>query len=146
MICYQMLSLLYMGIVMVEIVITEWALQSYLNLARAFTPEEYKKVLRPDAELLSQYPNHVRFRNDKFWGPCKDKSGSIIRQGYKMKWHNMGSGQAQLRLLVVIAYDTAYLCNAYVKDNEKTDFREMAKLKTKIQQINAGEYTHRGNL
>lgn len=129
-----------------EIVITEWALQSYLDLHNVFTLEEYQKTLRSDAELLKDYPDHPKFYNDKFWGPCKDKSGRIIQQGYKMKWHNIGPGRIQLRLLVVMAHNTAYLCNAYVKDNENTDFREMAKLKTKIQLINEGRFTFRGRL
>ena len=45
----------------------------------------------------------------------------------------------------LLSYNIAYLCNAYVKDNEKTDFREMAKLKIKIQLINEGKFT-RGRL
>lgn len=129
-----------------EIVITEWALQSYLKLKGIFTKEDYQKTLRADAELLKDYPNHPKFDNGKFWGPCKDKGGKIIRQGYKMKWHNFGSGRIQLRLLVVIAHNTAYLCNAYVKDNENTDFREMAKLKIKIQLIYEGRFVSRGRL
>lgn len=129
-----------------EIVITEWALQSYLDLKNVFTSEEYHKTLRPDAELLRDYPKDPKFGNDKFWGPCKEKSGKIIHQGNKMKWHNIGAGRIQLRLLVVITQNTAYLCNAYVKDNENTDFREMAKLKTKIQLINDGRFISRGRL
>ena len=61
-----------------------------------------------------------------------------------MKWHNIG--HIQIRLLVVITYETTYLCNAYVKDNENTNFREMAKLKIKIQLINEGKFTFRGRL
>lgn len=129
-----------------EILITDWALQSYLELKDVFSDKEYKEILRPDAELLKTYPLHPKFGNNKFWGPCKDKSGKIIRQGYKMKWHNVGSGGVQLRLLVVIANEIAYLCNAYVKDNENMDFREMAKLKVKIQLINEGRFTFRGRL
>ena len=129
-----------------EIVITEWALQSYLDLIDVFTPEEYEKTLRPDAECLKDFPNNPKFNNNKFWGPCKDKGGKIIHQGYKMKWHNIGSGRIQLRLLVVMTHDSAYLCNAYVKDNVNTDFREMAKLKTKIQLINDGRFAFRGRL
>lgn len=129
-----------------EIVITDWALQSYLDLKNVFLPTEYQEILRPDVELLKIYPKNPKFENDKFWGPCKDKSGMIIRHGYKMKWHNIGSGGIQLRLLVVINDETAYLCNAYVKDNTNTDFREMAKLKTKIQLIKEGQFTFRGRL
>lgn len=129
-----------------KVVITEWALQSYLDLVNVFTSEEYRKKLRSDAELLANYPNDPKFDNEKFWGPCKDKSGKIIPKGYKMKWHNIGHGRVQLRLLVVIAHNTAYLCNAYVKDNENMDFREMAKLKIKIQLINEGKFISRGRL
>lgn len=129
-----------------DIVITEWALQSYLDLKGVFTNKEYYETLRPDAELLRIYPRHSKFENDKFWGPCKDKSGKVIRHGYKMKWHNLGSGNIQLRLLVVVMDEIAYLCNAYVKDNENTDFREMAKLKFKIQLINEGKFIFRGKL
>lgn len=97
-----------------EIVITEWALQSYLELNNVFTDKEYREILRPDAELLHEYPQHSKFRNEKFFGPCKDKSGKIIRQGYKMKWHNIGSGRVLLRLLIVLAHEEAYLCDTYV--------------------------------
>lgn len=129
-----------------EIVVTDWALQSYLELKAVFTEKEYREVLRPDALLLNEYPNHPKFDNQKFWGPCKDKSGRIIHHGYKIKWHNIGSGRIQLRLLVIIADETAYLCNAYVKDNENTDFREMAKLKIKIQLIKERRFIFRGRL
>lgn len=105
-----------------DVVITDWALQSYFESMNIFSEKDYREILRPDAMLLSEYPDHPKFRNCKFWGPCKDKSGKMIHQGYKMKWHNLGSGGIQLRLLVVIANETAYLCNAYVKDNENTDF------------------------
>jgi len=128
------------------VIITEWALQSYLKLNGVFTEKEYREILRPNVKLLRDYPQNPKFENDKFWGPCKDKSGKVIRQGYKMKWHNIGPGNVQLRLLIAIANETSYLCNAYVKDNENTDFREMAKLKTKIQLINEGRFIFRGRL
>ena len=57
-----------------EIVITEWALQSYLELKGVFSEKEYEKILRPDAELLKVFRKHPKFTNAKFWGPCKDKS------------------------------------------------------------------------
>lgn len=129
-----------------EILITDWALQSYLDLLGVFTRDEYLNILRPDVELLKVYPDHPKFDNDKFWGPCKDRSGKVIHQGLKMKWHNIGPGRIQLRLLVVMAHDKAHLCNAYVKDNENTDYREMAKLKIKIQLINEGKFIFRGRL
>lgn len=131
---------------MMEIVITEWALQSYLELYGVFSSAEYQEKLRPNAKLLKEYPDNPKFKNEGFWGPCKDKGGKVIHQGYKMKWHNIGPGRIQLRLLVVIMDGIAYLCNAYVKDNESTDFREMAKLKIKIQFIENGRYIFRGRL
>jgi hypothetical protein len=38
----------------VDVIITEWALDSYLKLKHrgAFTPQEYRTGLRPDVELL----------------------------------------------------------------------------------------------
>ncbi len=129
-----------------QIVITDWALQSYIKLSQQFTETEYSNLLRPNVELLSDYPHHQKFKDDKFWGPCKDKGGKIIREGYKMKWHNIGPGNVQLRLLVVITDETAYLCNAYVKNNANKDFREMAKLKDKISLIKEGRYIFRGEL
>lgn len=129
-----------------EVVITEWALQSYFDLNHVFTHEEYRQKLRPDVELLASYPSHPQFHNHKFWGPCKEKSSKFIPQGFKMKWHNIGHGRVQLRLFVVIAHSRAYLCNAYVKENENLDFREMFKLKTKIQLINEGRVVSRGRL
>lgn len=63
-----------------------------------------------------------------------------------MKWHNIGSGRVQLRLLVAIAHNMAHLCNAYVKDNDRTDKQEMAKLKIKICLINKGTFAYRGML
>jgi hypothetical protein len=115
-----------------EIAITNWALQSYLELNHTFSDKEYREILRPDVELLKEYPQHAKFNNDKFWGPCKDKSGKIIRHGYKMKWHNIGSGGIQLRLSVALINGTAWLCNAYMK--------------LKIQLINEGRYILRGRL
>ena len=37
-----------------EIVITDWALQSYLELKDEFTEKEYREILRPDAKLLNR--------------------------------------------------------------------------------------------
>ncbi len=70
-----------------------------------------------------------------------------------MKWHNLGPGKVQLRLCVVILESDlegkikqrAFLCTSYVKD-DKTDKREMARLKIKIQKIEDGTYKYRGKL
>lgn len=137
-----------------NIIITDWALNSYLELlGEHFTRDDYLNILRPDAELLREYrgPHHPltprKFGNPKFWGPCKDSKG-IISGGYKMKWHNMGPGRIQLRLLVAITsdFDSAYLCQAYVKTGDARDRREMAKMKSRILRITDGEYTYRGEL
>ena len=67
-----------------EAIITEWGLQSYLDLKAKgiFTEQDYREILRPDAELLKiDDPfdtNHPRFSNAKFWGPATNK-GQIIK-------------------------------------------------------------------
>jgi hypothetical protein len=88
-----------------DIVITEWALQSYLDLKhkRVFTKDEYTQVIRPDVELLKgglKSP-HEKLENGKFWG-LATLNGNVIRQGYKMKWHQIGPGRVQLRLGIAI--------------------------------------------
>jgi len=100
-----------------EIVITEWALQSYLDLrhGQVFADTEYQRSLRPDALLLLDHPTHPRFANGKFWGPAKHGNKNI-QHGWKMKWRQIGNGKVQLRLLVVLHQQQAFLCNAYVKD------------------------------
>lgn len=133
-----------------DIVITEWALDSYLNLkhTKAFTDSEYKNTIRPDVELLKDgLPSpHAKFQNSKFWGPGTDMSGNIIQHGYKMKWHNIGSGRVQLRLAIVILQGKSFLCQGYVKSNDFVDKKEMAKLKIRIRDIGKGHYVYRGIL
>ena len=133
-----------------RVTITEWALCSYLELKhqRVFTVDEYKKIIRPDVELLKQGmpPTHPKFDNDKFWGPVTDRSGRVIPNAYKMKWHNIGNGKVQLRLLVV-QHDGRYLlCQAYVKKNPAVEAREAAKLKIRMRDILRGAYTTRGEI
>ena len=141
-----------------EIIITEWALQSYINLkTRAvFSDQDYKEILRPDVELLKTDdpfdPAHPKFSNDKFWGPATFRN-QIIKYGHKMKWHNLGSGKNQLRLSIVIAETElggikkkrSFLCTAYVKD-DKREKAEMAKMKIKVRKILDGTYYYRGEL
>jgi hypothetical protein len=133
-----------------DVILTEWALDSYLNLkhAKAFTDQEYVTTLRTDAELLKDgMPSpHAKFQNPKFWGPATDMAAKTIQHGYKMKWHNIGSGKVQLRLAVVILGGKSYLCQGYVKTNDSTDKREMAKLKIRIRDIGKGHYNYRGML
>jgi hypothetical protein len=140
-----------------EVIITEWGLQSYIDLkGRIFTDADYKSHLRLDAELLKTDdpfdPKHPKFSNEKFWGPAIS-GGKIIKFGHKMKWHNFGPGNVQFRLCVVITeteidkvkLQRAFLCNSYVKD-DKTEKREMARLKMKIQKIEDGTFIFRGKL
>lgn len=141
-----------------EVIITEWALQSYINLKSkaVFSDSDYKNTLRPDAELLKTDDpfnvNHPKFSNSKFWGPATH-NGVIIKNGYKMKWHNIGSGKNQLRLCVIIVEteiddvkkQRAFLCTSYIKD-DKREKLEMLSFKTKIKNILDGTYYYRGRL
>ncbi|MBI1944696.1 MAG: hypothetical protein HYS27_03310 [Deltaproteobacteria bacterium] len=133
-----------------DIAITEWALQSYLDLKhkRVFTDQEYRTCIRPDVQLLRDgFPSpHAVFAQQNFWGPAKDKGGNTVAHGFKMKWHNLGPGQVQLRLGVATINDTAYLCRAYVKDSVATDYRQIANLKVHISSILNGKVIVRGYL
>jgi hypothetical protein len=104
----------------VGIIITGWALQSYLELrhSNVFTVREYWTTLRPDIELLTKDPSDPRLQNSKFWGVATDKGGQVIRGGHKMKWHNFGAGCVQLRLAVFRLGADLYLCRGYVKDSD----------------------------
>lgn len=131
------------------VIITEWALDSYLNLrhANVFTDQDYRGVLRPDVELLKDgIPSpHAKFSNTKFWGPAK-QGNTILHDGYKMKWHQLGPGHVQLRLPVMSFTRSAFLCEAYVKHNAATDQRKMARFKTHMNLISQGRYIYRGEL
>ena len=131
-----------------DITITDWALQSYLELKheKVFTKQEYKQKLRPDIELLKEYPKHPMFSESKFWGPAKENEHVVIKHGWKMKWHNIGNGKIQLRLLVAILEENSFLCEAYVKTTTSQDFRKMARLKIKISKIAENNYCSRGFL
>lgn len=133
-----------------KILITEWALESYLNLVheRVFTVREYKEIIRPDVERMRSgmpFPD-PKFQNGKFWSKAEDKSSKIIPDAYKMKWHNVGNGKVQLRLLVVIHAGTAFLCQAYVKASSQVDHREAAKLKIHMKKIYEGCFVTRGEI
>jgi hypothetical protein len=132
----------------VNVVITEWALQSYVDLkgSNVFTDQDYWQTLRPDVERLAVYPNDLKFQQPRFWGPATDKTGNVLPDGYKMKWRNLGPGQVQLRLAVAIIGGEALLCQAYVKDNDAKDKREMAKFLSHLKNIRAGNYVRRGHL
>lgn len=130
------------------VVITEWALDSYLNLehSQVFSDQNYRGTLRPDVVLLRDgIPSpHAKFANSKFWGPAK-QGNVILHPGHKMKWHH-GPGQVQLRLPVMSLSRSAFLCEAYVKDSSATDQRKMARFKTHMNLIAQGRYIHRGTL
>ena len=76
-----------------NIIITEWALQSYVDLKRqnVFTRDDYKKTLRPDVELLKNgIPSpHAKFGQANFWSPAVGLGGVVLKDGFKMKWHNI---------------------------------------------------------
>lgn len=112
-----------------KILITDWALQTYLELkhAREFTDAEYWKVIRPDVELLKRFQEEPKFNSNKFWSPA-DVAGVQIPGAFKMKWHNIGPGKVQLRLGVVLHKGEAFLCRAFVK-NDKSEKREAPRLR-----------------
>ena len=131
-----------------NIVITEWALQSYLDLkhARASTDDDYKTRIRPRAEKLKDgYPSkheELNPENNKYWSIATDHSGKKIKDRFKMKWHQLNDGKTnQLRLCVVIFDGEAYLCRAYT-DKDKEKF-EMATLKVHAEKIRSGRLTWR---
>lgn len=109
-----------------------------------FTAKYYHEILKPDALRLKNYPNDPKFDNGKFWSPAKFKK-KIIPNGYKMKWHQVGNGKVQLRLPVGLS-NHAYLCEAYVKNNEKKELRMLAKFKTHLQLIEEGRFAICGEL
>jgi hypothetical protein len=132
-----------------DVVITEWALDSYLNLKhqQVFTDHDYWNTLRPDVELLKTgIPStNPKFASATFWGPAK-QGNTVLSHGYKMKWRNLGPGQVQLRLPVMTGHGTAFLCEAYVKASPSVDQRKMARFKTHMNLISQGRYIYRGKL
>jgi hypothetical protein len=130
----------------VKIILTQWALDAYLELKHnnVFTQKYYEEQLRPDALLLTNYPDDSKFDNGKFWSVAKFNN-HLIPNGYKMKWHQVGNGFVQLRLPITIL-NNAYLCQGYVKRDEKTEKRMLAKFKTHQQLIQEGCYIKCGEL
>lgn len=130
-------------------IITEWALDSYLDLKsrQVFSDAEYWNVIRPDVELLrTGIPStHPKFANPKFWGPATDPTG-VLPNGYKMKWRQIGPGLVQLRLPVAAGNRQALLCAAYVKTDAATEQRKIARFKTHMNLIALGKFTYRGKL
>ncbi|QDG51769.1 hypothetical protein FIV42_13730 [Persicimonas caeni] len=130
-----------------EIIITQWALDSYLNLrhTNVFDGNEYWIKLRPDVMRLQHYPNDPKFQNGKFWSIASGRRGPVT-DGFKMKWHNVGNGNVQLRLTVGLLQDDAYLCEAYVKDSPQIDRRMIARFSVHLTNIRRGRYVERGRL
>ena len=113
-----------------NIVISQWALDSYLDLkySNSISDHDYKTIIRPDVLLLKFYPSDPKFQNSKFWSIATDYASNRIPDGYKMKWHNIGNGKVQLRLPVGL-FTEVVLCGAYVKGNTNFEKRKMAFLK-----------------
>jgi hypothetical protein len=131
------------------VVITEWALDSYLDLKhrKVFTSQEYWATLRPDVELLAGGipPQHAKFQLPTFWGPAK-QGNTIIRDGYKMKWRQVGPGKINLRLPVTPHQRSVFLCECYEKQSVPYEQRKLARFKTHINLIVQGRYVYRGRL
>ncbi len=132
-----------------EIIITGWALDSYLELKhnKSFSAEHYKTIIRPDVLLLKKFSTSPspKFSSNKFWSPATFHNGSAIPGGFKMKWHNLGDKKVQLRLPVGMIND-AFLLYAYVKTDPKVEARQLAKFKTRLELIRRGQYTECGRL
>lgn len=129
-----------------KIIITQWSLDAYLELKHnnVFTHDYYQTQLRSDALLLADYPSDLKFENGKFWSAAKFNN-QLIPNGYKMKWHQVGNGRVQLRLPIAV-FSHAYLCQGYVKHDEKTEKRMLAKFKTHLQLLQEGRYIKCGEL
>ena len=129
-----------------DIEITQWALDAYLELKakNIFSSKEYVSLIRPDSLLLQQYPNHPKFNSGKFWS-IATLNHQKIDHGFKMKWHQIGAGKVQFRLTVAMLKN-AILCAAYVKNDPKKEKRNLAKFKVYIQLIQQGRYITRGVL
>ena len=131
-----------------DVIITEWALNSYLELKSktSFTENEYRKIIRPDVLRLGTYPEDPKFKQGKFWSIAQDQAGLSITNGYKMKWHQIGNGCVQLRLTVGILKNECLLCKAYVKKAKKIEKRKLAMFKVYLQLIRNNRYIFRGKL
>ena len=130
-----------------DIVITQWALDSYLDLkhSNSISNQDYSSVIRPDVLLLKSYPADTKFQNSKFWSIATDHASNRIPDGYKMKWHNIGNGKIQLRLPVGM-FAEAVLCGAYAKGNTNFEKRKMAVFKTHLELIRRNQFTECGRL
>ncbi len=130
-----------------DIIITSWALNSYLDLkhSNVINDQNYQNIIRPDIMLLKNYPYEVKFQNSKFWSVVTNQAKIKIVNAFKMKWHNLGDGKIQLRLPVGI-FANFFLCEAYVKDNPKEEQRKVARFKTHLELIRRKQFTECGRL
>lgn len=130
-----------------DIVITQWGLDSYLSLrhSNVFSRAEYWATIRPAVMLLKQHPTHPKFGQNNFWSPASGFNG-VIRDGFKMKWHNLGPGTVELRTGIALLNGNAYLCDAYVKSSPQKDLRLMTKFEGHIDLIRQNRHIERGYL
>lgn len=132
-----------------DIIITQWALDSYLELVtrkKIVSKDEYTREIRPDVLRLKNIETDTKFANGKFWS-IAEEAGKVIPNGYKMKWHQVGSGKMQLRLPIGHLFHKGfYLCAAYIKSDPKKEKREMAKFKVYMQKLSQDEYNECGRL
>lgn len=130
-----------------RILITEWGWESYGEMVGdQFSKAEYWQTLRPDIERLFALSSDAKFRDSKFWGPAESAANKPVSDGYKMKWHNMGSGRIQLRLGVVLIGPTAWLCHAWSKTKDAEDQRQCMALRHRITLIRAGQARIKGEI
>ncbi len=129
-----------------DIIITGWALRSYLRIRHAdqLPDDEYWSTIRPDILRLRHLEDDPKFNVAKFWSPAVGH-GIGVQNGFKMKWHQVGNGQVQIRLPILLLED-AFLREAYVKDGDSTEKRALAKFAVHAQQIRNGNYEICGRL
>ena len=84
-----------------EIINTEWGLNSYLELKskRVFTDSEYREVLKPDV-MFTKFQIMKSLTKANF-GRQRRSQRKDNSECYKMKWHQMAV-VVQLRLTVMI--------------------------------------------
>lgn len=128
-----------------EIIITKWALNSYLELKHNnyFTQDEFKKIIRPDVLKLKYYPKDEKFNLQQFWCIVKD-GNSVITDGFKMKWDSLGNSNNEIRLLVGIINNTIHLCEAYQKKNSNYEHRMYKRFKVHLDKVRQNEFIEVG--
>ncbi|MCB9764718.1 MAG: hypothetical protein H6739_33390 [Alphaproteobacteria bacterium] len=128
--------------------ITSWALDSYLGLKHSgVLPRElYFQRLRPDILRLRALGQDPRFKDARFWGPAKCSPSETVPDGFKMKWHNLGNGNVQLRLCIGLVDGDAFLCQGFKKTSPGQDFREGFKLMERIRLIRQQRHVEKGAL